>query len=71
MCLLLGAQVVPMLALVVIVFILCWSPILIFEALQAFDVIHWWITGRLKHAKTCFSLLAYFNRWYTCPSIPP
>ena len=51
-----------MLAMVVIVFILCWSPILIFEALQAFDVIHWWITGSLKHAKTCFSLLAYFNR---------
>jgi hypothetical protein len=28
-----------MLALVVMVFILCWSPLLIFNILQAFDII--------------------------------
>jgi hypothetical protein len=28
-----------MLALVVMVFILCWSPLLIFNVLQAFDII--------------------------------
>jgi len=54
-------KVVPMLAMVVLVFLLCWSPILVFELLQSFDIVHWWITGGLKHAKTCFSLLAYFN----------
>ena len=51
-----------MLVMVVMVFILCWSPILIFEMLQSFDIVHWWITGTLKHTKTCLSLLAYFNR---------
>merc|ERR1719336_1878870 len=54
-------KVVPMLAMVVLVFLLCWSPILLFELLQSFDIVNWWITGGLKHTKTCFSLLAYFN----------
>ena len=34
-------QVVPMLAMVVLVFLLCWSPILVFELLQSFDIVHW------------------------------
>ena len=56
-------QVVPMLGMVVTVFILCWAPILIFEVLQSYDIIGTQVFGSTKHTKTCFSLLAYFNRW--------
>ena len=59
------SQVVPMLGMVVTVFILCWSPILIFEVLQSYNIIGTQIFGSIKHTKTCFSLLAYFNR-YIC-----
>ena len=51
-----------MLGIVVTVFIFCWTPILIFEVLQSYDIIGTQVFGRIKHTKTCFSLLAYFNR---------
>ena len=69
--------IVPMLVMVVTVFILCWTPILIFEVtfhfpandlknilqvLQAFDVIGLQVFGLVKHIKTFCSLLAYVNR---------
>ena len=56
-------QVVPMLGMVVIVFILCWTPILIFEVLQSFGIIGTQIFGIVKHTKTVLSLLSYFNRY--------
>ena len=71
--------IVPMLVMVVTVFILCWTPILIFEVtrrivhktllfiafqvLQAYAVIGAQVFGVVKHIKTVFSLLAYVNRW--------
>ena len=60
--------IVPMLVMVVTVFILCWTPILIFEVLQAYSVIGAQVFGEVKHIKTVFSLLAYVNRWpfYLC-----
>ena len=58
--------IVPMLVMVVTVFILCWTPILIFEVLQAYSVIGAQVFGEVKHMKTVFSLLAYVNR---CPLI--
>ena len=51
-----------MLVMVVTVFILCWTPILIFEVLQAYDIIDIQMFGSIKHTKTIFNLLAYFNR---------
>ena len=51
-----------MLGMVVTVFIFCWTPILIFEVLQSYDIIGTQVFGSIKHTKTCFSLLAYFNR---------
>jgi len=53
--------IVPMLVMVVTVFILCWSPILVFEVLQAYSIIGAQVFGEVKHIKTFFSLLAYVN----------
>ena len=54
-----------MLIIIVSMYILCWGPLLVFNVLQAFEVvgdglgyIHDWD----KHSKTIFSLLAYLNR---------
>ena len=55
-------QVVPMLVMVVTVFIFCWTPILIFEVLQSYNIIGTQVFRSIKHVKTCFSLLAYGNR---------
>ena len=52
-----------MLIIVVIVFILCWTPILIFEVLQSFDIIGTQLFGCLKHIKTFLCLLSYMNRY--------
>jgi len=54
-------KIIPMLLMVVCVFIVCWSPILIFNVLQSFDVIPTQLFDEYKHVKTSFSLLAYFN----------
>ena len=76
--------IVPMLVMVVTVFILCWTPILIFEVtfhfpandlknilqvLQAFDVIGLQVFGLVKHIKTFCSLLAYVNRLKLQPEV--
>ena len=41
---------------------LCWAPLLIFNVLQAFGYIDDFLMGTVKHLKTAFSLMAYFNR---------
>ena len=56
------ARIIPMLVLVVIIFIICWAPLLIFNVLQAFNIIPTQLFDNLKHLKTGLSLLAYFNR---------
>ena len=55
-------QVIRMLVAIVVVFVLCWTPLLVVNVLQAFGVINLQIRGAAKHCKTAFSLLAYLNR---------
>ena len=55
-------KVIPMLIIVVVLFNVCWSPLLVFEVLQAFDILPTQLFDELKHIKTFVSLLAYFNR---------
>ena len=58
-------QVIYMLILIMLLFFTCWSPILIFNVLGAFDLLGEGNTGtaaHTKHIKTAFSLLSYSNR---------
>lgn len=61
-CFMLMLQVIKMLVLIVVVFIVCWAPILILDLLTAFHVLQEHATGTLKHIKTTFHLMSYFNR---------
>ena len=54
-----------MLLMVVVLFIICWSPLLIFNVLQSFDIIPAQLFDEHKHVKTFASLLAYLNRYKT------
>ena len=54
-----------MLILIMLVFFICWAPILIFNLLAAFGLLgpDNMGTGDItKHIKTVFSLMAYLNR---------
>lgn len=51
-----------MLVAIVIVFVVCWTPLLIINVCQSFSVINLQIQGWQKHCKTVSSLLAYLNR---------
>ena len=57
-------QVVRMLISIVLTFIICWAPLLIFNVLHAFAVVapDGWHNSSSKHLKSIFSLLAYCNR---------
>uniref|UniRef100_A0A1B6HDW7 G-protein coupled receptors family 1 profile domain-containing protein n=3 Tax=Homalodisca TaxID=139475 RepID=A0A1B6HDW7_9HEMI len=50
-----------MLVLIVVVFVVCWAPILILDVLTAFQVLEEYSTGFLKHVRTTFHLMSYFN----------
>ncbi|KAH9523415.1 hypothetical protein Btru_039975 [Bulinus truncatus] len=54
-------QVIKMLVAVIVVFIVCWSPILICQALTSFKVIHHLNYGYLKPMRQVFYLMAYAN----------
>uniref|UniRef100_A0A2C9K892 G-protein coupled receptors family 1 profile domain-containing protein n=1 Tax=Biomphalaria glabrata TaxID=6526 RepID=A0A2C9K892_BIOGL len=54
-------QVIKMLVAVIVVFIVCWAPILISQALTAFDVINNLNYGFLKPMRQVFYLMAYAN----------
>ncbi|XP_053212856.1 type-1 angiotensin II receptor-like isoform X2 [Panonychus citri] len=54
-------QVIKMLVAVVILFILCWSPILIINLLTAFGTLHQLNYGYLKPLRTAAHLLSYLN----------
>merc|ERR1712227_796374 len=54
-------KILPMLIMVVLIFIICWTPLLMFNILQSFQMIPTQLFGFLKHLKTTFSLLAYSN----------
>lgn len=55
-------QVIFMLVFVVVLFIICWGPLLIDNVLTAYEVLPPLRTGVLKHVGTAFNLMAYFNR---------
>ncbi|KAF6202756.1 hypothetical protein GE061_003158 [Apolygus lucorum] len=50
-----------MLVAVVIIFVICWGPLLILNVLMAFDVVSTLQPGPVKYCKTIFHLMAYFN----------
>nr|CAD7432008.1 unnamed protein product [Timema monikensis] len=55
-------QVIKMLVLVVVLFVICWGPMLIDNLLTAYDVLPKLRTEPpLKHMATAFHLMAYFN----------
>lgn len=56
-------QVICMLVAVVVLFILCWTPLLIDNVLTAYDVLPRKRMGFYKYMLTIFHLMAYFNRW--------
>ena len=53
-----------MLIFIVILFIACWAPLLIFNVLQSFGIIDTYLIGAAKYVKTALSLMAYFNRYF-------
>ncbi|XP_047500273.1 pyroglutamylated RF-amide peptide receptor-like [Penaeus chinensis] len=53
-------QVVPMLIVVVVLFIICWGPLLILNMLTAHDIVPN-ISVSTKYARTVLDLLSYFN----------
>lgn len=55
------SQVIKMLITVVIIFVLCWTPILMLNVLQAFDIIPTLNYGHMKAIKTAFHLFSYAN----------
>ncbi|XP_046543503.1 QRFP-like peptide receptor [Haliotis rubra] len=54
-------QVIKMLVAVILIFVVCWAPILISNVLTAFRVIHHLNYGYLKPMRQTFYLLAYAN----------
>lgn len=54
-------QVVQMLVLVVLLFVLCWAPILINNVLTAFQVLEELHLGALKPMRMAFFALSYVN----------
>ena len=56
-----------MLIFIVILFVACWAPLLIFNVLQSFGIIDTYLIGAVKYVKTALSLMAYFNRYSVDP----
>ncbi|KAJ3622910.1 hypothetical protein MTP99_019181 [Tenebrio molitor] len=54
-------QVIYMLVAVVVLFAICWAPLLIDNILTAYDIIPNMRCGFLKYMYTTFHLMAYFN----------
>ena len=54
-------QVIKMLVLVIVLFALCWGPMLVDNVLTAFSVTRRQSQGHLRYLRLTFSLLAYFN----------
>lgn len=52
-----------MLVAVVVLFAICWGPILVDNILTASGYVPRNKTGTYKHLNTAFQLMAYFNRY--------
>ncbi len=50
-----------MLVVIIAVFVVCWTPFLVFNVLQSFHVVDAQLRGVHKHLKTTFTLMAYLN----------
>ncbi|KAK7792302.1 hypothetical protein R5R35_004875 [Gryllus longicercus] len=50
-----------MLVAVVVLFVVCWAPLLVLNVLRAYGVVPANAPGAPKHAATAFHLMAYFN----------
>lgn len=55
-------QVVKMLVAVVVLFAICWAPMLVDNVLTAYGYLPRVKYGMHKHLNTAFQLMAYFNR---------
>lgn len=55
------SQVIKMLIVVVVIFVLCWSPILIINVLTAFAIMPSLNYGHVKAIRTTFHLFSYAN----------
>jgi hypothetical protein len=62
-------QVIYMLVAVVVLFAICWAPLLIDNILTAYDIIPNMRCGFLKYMYTTFHLMAYFNRYTLSRSV--
>lgn len=51
-----------MLVAVVVLFVICWGPILVDNMLTAYGYLPRVKVGTYKHLNTAFQLMAYFNR---------
>ncbi|OAD54971.1 Vasopressin V1a receptor [Eufriesea mexicana] len=58
-------QVVKMLVAVVVLFVICWAPILVDNMLTAYGILPRVKADTHKHLNTVFQLMAYFNRSLT------
>lgn len=54
-------QVIKMLVAVVVVFVVCWGPLLVENLLTAWGLLPEWKVGVHKYLSTTFHLMAYFN----------
>ena len=52
-----------MLVAVVVLFVICWGPILVDNMLTSYGYIPRIKVGTYKHLNTAFQLMAYFNRY--------
>ena len=63
-------KVIKMLVAVVVIYVLCWGPMLVDNVLQAYGISSHIRIGWLKYMGTIFHLMAYFNR-LIIPSFHP
>ena len=61
MCFVLFLQVIKMLVIVIVLFAVCWGPVLIDNVLKAFGVVDRYNYGAIKHLRQVFALLSYAN----------
>lgn len=52
-----------MLVAVVVLFVICWGPILVDNMLTSYGYLPRIKVGTYKHLNTAFQLMAYFNRY--------
>lgn len=54
-------QVIKMLVTVIVLFAVCWGPLLIDNVLKAFGIVEYYNYDHLKHVRQAFAVMAYAN----------